>query len=120
MQKMWAITAITLVGFMMIISSIPQDAFAGKNDKILNFNVIDGDGDKVKGVDCQASNSKSDAVAGTFFATDDTGKNGKITLTFDDPNGKIKEVWVKCDGSKNIWPYDISEKKNTRGPIFTY
>ena len=89
MQKMWAIAAITLVGLMMIISSIPQDAFAGKNEVKLSLNVVDGDG-KVKNALCITIDSSP-----VFHSrVDNSGNSAKVSFTFPD---NTKSVTVTCE-----------------------
>ena len=103
MQKMWAIAAITLVGLMMIISSIPQDAFAGKDTVRLSLKITDG-GVKEKNVDCASSLNGKD-----FGTPVSSGNSAKVTFEF---NESVTSVFVKCDGG---FPLEFGlDGKNTR------
>ena len=115
MQKMWAITAITLVGFMMIISSIPQDAFAVKNTVKLSLIVVDDIG-KVKNAVCKAT-SFNDKDKELTVVTDNTGNSGRVSFTFPDVAVSV-DVICGFDGTFDVTgdvnPFTLSGK-NTRG-----
>lgn len=110
MQKMWAIAAITLVGFMMIISSIPQDAFAGKETVKLSLNIVDNIG-KVKNALCNAiSFNPSD------FDIDNSGNSGKVSFTFEFGAENVDVTCQRDDGTGAVGPLInfVLDGKNTR------
>ena len=90
---MWAIAAITLVGFMMIISSIPQDAFAVKETRKLSLTVVDGDV-KVKNAFCIATSDKNDS------REDNSGNSGKVSFTFPNNPETVIVICIKDNGNE--------------------
>ena len=119
MQKMWAITAITLVGFMMIISSIPQDAFAGKNTVKLSI-TIKNDPTAAEGDTCTVTavgtGEKKDSIVVV------KGKAGKFTVHFEDvpEKGTITGFNLNCAlDSRTLDLFILIDGKNTRF-VFDY
>ena len=120
MQKVWSFAIIAIIGLVMITSSLPQEVFAGKETLKLSLTVIGGDGKKIQDVDCWVSESRDDAIDGELdknkrIATDNTGKAGRATFTFDDRE-KGSVVWANCDNNEeDVFRIVLDEKnKNTR------
>ena len=120
MQKVWSFAIIALVGIMMITSSLPQEVFAGKETLKLNLRVLDGDG-KVQGTECRASLTQvgAETDGGLYLATDNTGKSGRVSLTFEKSAlGEEDGVWVYCTGSLKPAQFFPIDSKNQQSVYF--